>query len=113
MFRTTLARNARLFSTAPALRKSATDAAKESGKQADQTLSGAAVKGLDKAQELAQKAKEAAGFGSAEAQGKASEVAGQASGKAEELKGQAKGTASQVEGKAKGAYEEAKGKMGK
>ena len=29
MFRTTLARNARLFSTAPALRKSATDAAKE------------------------------------------------------------------------------------
>jgi hypothetical protein len=127
MFRsiaTTAARNARLFSTAPTLRKSAIDSAKEvcnspiqsshcsrtltdhslskqTAKSVDQTLSAKAVSGIEKGEELAQKAKEAAGMSAAEAESKAKEVAGQAQGKAQEPEGKAKSTAAQADAKAK------------
>lgn len=38
----------RLFSTAPALRKTAVDAAKDTLKKVDRTVSDAAVKGIEK-----------------------------------------------------------------
>lgn len=82
----------------------------QAAKQADQTVSGAAISGIEKGQEMAQKAKEVAGMSAAEAESKAKDVAGEAQGKAEELKGKAQGTAAEVEGKAKGAAAEAKGK---
>jgi hypothetical protein len=135
MFRsiaTTAARNARLFSTAPTLRKSALDSAKEvcnspirhshcfrtlanhlleqTAKSVDQTLSAKAVSGIEKGEELAQKAKEAAGMSAAEAESKAKEVAGQAQGKAQELKGKAQGTAAELEGQAKSTAAQAEGK---
>ena len=75
-------------------------------------LAGAAVKGIEKAGEVAQKVKEATGLGTGQAQGKANEVSGTASGKANELAGQAQGKAAELEGKAKGAFEQAKGKTG-
>lgn len=62
-------------------------------------VAGAAVKGIEKAGEMAQKVKEATGLGTGEAKGAAKEAAGEARGKAAEL-----------EGKAKGAFEEAKTK---
>jgi flagellar motor protein MotB len=75
-------------------------------------IAGAAVKGIEKAGEMAQKVKEATGLGTGQAQGKANEVTGQASGKANELAGQAQGKAAELEGKAKGAFEQGKGKAG-
>ena len=80
--------------------------------QADKSVSGAAVKGIEKAGEMAQKVKEATGLGTGEAQGKANEVSGQASGKANEVAGKAQGKAAELEGKAKGAFEQGKGKAG-
>lgn len=75
-------------------------------------IAGAAVKGIEKAGEMAQKVKEATGLGTGQAQGKANEVSGTASGKANELAGQAQGKAAGLEGKAKGAFEQGKGKAG-
>lgn len=75
-------------------------------------IAGAAVKGIEKAGEMAQKVKEATGLGTGQAQGKANEVSGTASGKANELAGQAQGKAAELEGKAKGAFEQGKGKAG-
>merc|ERR1719296_270147 len=109
MFRsiaTTASRNARLFSTAPALRKSALDSAKETAKSVDQTISAKAVSGIEKGEELAQKTKETAGMSAAEAKNKASEAANQAQAKAEETAGM---SAAEAKGKAQGKAEEMKG----
>ncbi|KAF2219184.1 hypothetical protein BDZ85DRAFT_243805 [Elsinoe ampelina] len=123
----------RPFSTTYAVKKSATEAAKDTLKSVDRTISDNLVKGIDKTSEAAQAAKSAVNSNTGSAQGKASELAGEAqgkaselsgkaksalnsnsgtaSGKAEELKGEAKGKASELSGKAKGAAEEIKGKM--
>lgn len=82
----------------------------QTAQQVDQKVSSAAVSGIEKGQEMTQKAKEAAGMSAAEAESKAKEAAGQAQGKAQELKGKAQGTAAEVEGKAKGAAAQAEGK---
>jgi hypothetical protein len=73
-------------------------------------VAGAAVKGIEKAGEMAQKVKEATGLGTGAAKGDANDLAGQASGKANELAGKAQGKAAELEGKAKGTIEETKGK---
>jgi hypothetical protein len=73
-------------------------------------VAGAAVKGIEKAGEMAQKVKEATGLGTGAAKGDANDLAGQASGKANELAGKAQGKAAELEGKAKGTIEESKGK---
>ena len=82
---------------------------KQTAKSVDQTLSAKAVSGIEKGEELAQKAKEAAGMSAAEAESKAKEVAGQAQGKAQELKGKAQGTAAELEGQAKSTAAQAEG----
>jgi len=125
--------NTRFFSSVPPLRKSVVDSAKEvsalsvlflavitqltshsqATRQADNSIAGAAVKGIEKAGEMAQKVKEATGLGTGEAQGKANEVSGTASGKANELAGKAEGKAAELEGKAKGAFEQAKAEADK
>lgn len=48
MFRTQIARQARLFSTSPIARKSPVETVKDAAKAVDQTISGAAVKGIEK-----------------------------------------------------------------
>ncbi|KAI9717244.1 MAG: hypothetical protein M1828_007265 [Chrysothrix sp. TS-e1954] len=115
MFRAAGAR--RLISTTPALRKTATEQAKETLESANRKFGDAGVAGIDKGQQATQSAKEAIGMGAKDAQGKASEMAGSAkgtgnemSGKASEMAGSAKGTASEMSGKAEGKAEELKGK---
>jgi hypothetical protein len=101
----------------------------QTAKSVDQTISAKAVSGIEKGEELAQKAKETAGMSAAEAKNKASEAAnqaqakaeetagmsaaeakGKAQGKAEEMKGSAKSTAAELEGQAKGTAAQAEGK---
>jgi hypothetical protein len=48
MFRQQIARQARLFSTTPVARKSPVEAIKDAAKAVDRTISGAAVKGIEK-----------------------------------------------------------------
>jgi hypothetical protein len=48
MFRQQIVRQARLFSTTPVARKSPVDAIKDAAKTIDKTISGAAVKGIEK-----------------------------------------------------------------
>jgi hypothetical protein len=62
-------------------------------------VAGAAVKGIEKAGEMAQKVKEATGLGTGAAKGDANDLAGKAQGKAAELEGKAKGTMEETKGK--------------
>lgn len=48
MFRSQIARQARLFSTTPVARKSPVETIKDAAKAVDRTISGAAVKGIEK-----------------------------------------------------------------
>jgi hypothetical protein len=48
MFRQQFVRQARLFSTTPVARKSPVEAVKDAAKAIDRTISGAAVKGIEK-----------------------------------------------------------------
>lgn len=48
MFRQQLARQVRLFSTTPVARKSPVETIKDAAKAVDRTISGAAVKGIEK-----------------------------------------------------------------
>jgi hypothetical protein len=48
MFRQQIARQARLFSTTPIARKSPVETIKDAAKAVDRTISGAAVKGIEK-----------------------------------------------------------------
>jgi len=48
MFRQQIARQARLFSTTPIARKSPVEVIKDAAKAVDKTISGAAVKGIEK-----------------------------------------------------------------
>jgi len=49
MFRTTLARQVRLFSTSPRVQKSVIDSAKETAKTIDKSVSSKIVQGIEKA----------------------------------------------------------------
>ncbi|KAL8949635.1 MAG: hypothetical protein Q9183_007587 [Haloplaca sp. 2 TL-2023] len=125
----------RLFSTSPLARKSAVDQAKDTVKSVDQTISNAAVKGIEKggqalgvfvcafadefetAERAAANAKSSIGLGASKAEGQASEMAGEAKGKAHEMSGAAQGKAqemtggdaSQMAGEAKGKASELAG----
>lgn len=48
MFRSQIARQARLFSTSPIVRKSPVETVKDAAKKVDRTVSDAAVKGIEK-----------------------------------------------------------------
>jgi hypothetical protein len=48
MFRTQIARQARLFSTSPIVRKGPVEAVKDAAKVVDRTVSNIAVKGIEK-----------------------------------------------------------------
>ncbi|KAJ4300668.1 hypothetical protein N0V90_002755 [Kalmusia sp. IMI 367209] len=101
MFRTQIARQARLFSTSPIARKSPVETVKDAAKAVDKTISGAAVKGIEKGEKAAEAIKHAVPESTGQAKGQAHEVAGQAKGKASELSGEAKGKAQELKGEAK------------
>ncbi|KAI7153244.1 hypothetical protein KC349_g8491 [Hortaea werneckii] len=113
MFRQTITKQARLFSTSVPARKSTVDSVKEGLHNVDKTISQQAVKGIDAARSATQSAKEAAEMKSGEAQGKAQEAAGSAKGTAQEVAGQAQGKASELAGKAKGKAAELEGEAKK
>ncbi|CBX98108.1 hypothetical protein IAQ61_010213 [Plenodomus lingam] len=100
MFRQQIARQARLFSTTPVARKSPVETIKDAAKAVDRTISGAAVKGIEKGEEVAGAVKEAIPETKGEAKGQANEMAGAAKGKAAELKGEAKAKANELQGEA-------------
>ncbi|PZD41372.1 hypothetical protein A1F97_04386 [Pyrenophora tritici-repentis] len=128
MFRQQIARQARLFSTTPVARKSPVEVIKDAAKAVDKTISGAAVKGIEKgehddiirfagitltmmneqgliqhvtAEQVAEKVKEVTPETTGQAKGQANEMAGQVKGKANEVAGEAKGKAAEVKGEAK------------
>ncbi|KAL9018681.1 MAG: hypothetical protein Q9185_003995 [Variospora sp. 1 TL-2023] len=101
----------RFLSTTPTARKSAVDAAKDTAKAVDRTVADVAVKGIEKGEAAAAKARETVGMGSSKASGSTQEMAGEAKGKANEMMGEAKGKAQEVAGEAKGKKEEMKAKM--
>ncbi|KAF2795002.1 hypothetical protein K505DRAFT_407215 [Melanomma pulvis-pyrius CBS 109.77] len=109
MFRTAIARQARLFSTSPIVRKSPVETVKDAAKVVDRTISDAAVKGIETGEQAAKVIQEKLPNSTSEAKGQASELAGEAKGKASELSGEASGKASEVTGQAKGKAQEVKG----
>lgn len=111
MLRTSLTRQARLFSISPAVRKSVVDSAKDAAKKVDRTISDVAVKGIETGEKAANAIKSAVPGTTDEAKGKASELTGEASGKASEMTGEAKGKANELVGKAKGKTDEVKSKV--
>ncbi|KAF1355708.1 hypothetical protein EJ07DRAFT_168169 [Lizonia empirigonia] len=100
MFRSQIARQARLFSTTPIARKGPVETIKDAAKAVDRTISGAAVKGIEKGEQVAEAVKEATPNNAAEAKGQANEALGQAKGKASKLQGEASKKAGQVQGEA-------------
>ncbi|KAK7540573.1 uncharacterized protein J3D65DRAFT_615732 [Phyllosticta citribraziliensis] len=122
MFRATLTRNARLFSTSVRSQKSVTETVKDAAAKANRVVSDAALKGIEKGDdaasavknqtsEAASQASGNASKASGQASGKASELSSEAKGKAQELSGEAKGKASELAGQAKGKAEETKKKL--
>ncbi|KAF1956519.1 hypothetical protein CC80DRAFT_471995 [Byssothecium circinans] len=101
MFRTQIARQARLFSTSPIARKSPVETVKNAAKKVDRTISNQVVKGIEKGEEAASVIKEKLPETKGEAKGQANEAAGAAKGKAQELTGEAKGKAQELKGEAK------------
>ncbi|KAI9685424.1 MAG: hypothetical protein M1822_004555 [Bathelium mastoideum] len=99
MLRTTITRQARLFSTSPRVQKTVVDSAKDAVKKVDRTVSDAAVKGIETGEKATNATAETIGLKSKQAQGKAAEVGGEAKGKAHEVAGKAKGTAEEVKSK--------------
>ncbi|KAF2129791.1 hypothetical protein P153DRAFT_366303 [Dothidotthia symphoricarpi CBS 119687] len=110
MFRSQLARQVRLFSTSPVVRKSPVETIKDAAKAVDRTISNAAVKGIEKSEDAVDAVKEAMPETKGEAKGKANELAGAAKGKASELSGEAKGKAQELKGEANAKANQAEGK---
>merc|ERR1712227_702002 len=96
MFRSTIIRNARLFSTNARFQKSAAETVKDAAQAVDRTISDAAVKGIEKGEQAAASIKSATNISTGEAKGSASQMAGQAQGKASELAGQVKGAVNEM-----------------
>ncbi|KAB8232797.1 hypothetical protein ETB97_000159 [Aspergillus alliaceus] len=95
--------------------KGPVEATKDTLKKTDEILSGAAVKGIEKGEQVADAIKGTANKSSGELKGEASELAGQGKSKAEEALGSAKGKTEETLGEAKGKTQEtlgeAKGKI--
>ncbi|PYH45434.1 uncharacterized protein BP01DRAFT_40713 [Aspergillus saccharolyticus JOP 1030-1] len=107
----------RALSSTACLNKGPVDAAKDTLKAADRTISDAAVKGIEVGENATEKLKGSMGAATGEAQAKsgelkgdAAELAGKGKGKAEEAMGQAKNAAGQAKGKTEELMGEAKGK---
>ncbi|KAJ5683791.1 uncharacterized protein N7477_000136 [Penicillium maclennaniae] len=107
----------RSISSTPNYQKSPVDAAKDTLKKADEVVSNAAVKGINKGENAAHKIKEAVGSTSEAAKsqadsmkGEAQKQAGKAQGEAEHLAGKMQGKGEETLGEMKGKAEEAKGK---
>lgn len=140
MFRQQIARQARLFSTTPVARKSPVETIKDAAKAVDRTISGAAVKGIEKGGMSSSSfihhlisqfplypihilhehhtsisyANLLSTEQAAEAVKQATpETTGEAKGKANEVAGQAKGKANELAGEAKGKAAELKGEANK
>jgi len=99
MYRTAIARQARLLSTSTRLQKGPVETAKDALKKVDRAVSDVAVKGIETGEKATEAVKETVGKDTGEAKGKASELAGEAKGKAYEVKGQAKGKAEEMKSK--------------
>ncbi|PSR85680.1 hypothetical protein BD289DRAFT_453184 [Coniella lustricola] len=89
------------FTTSLYLRKTVTEAAKDTLKTVDRAVSDKLVDGIDAGVTAKEKVKGATSEVTGKTSGEASELSGEAKGKAQELKGQAKGKASELKGKAK------------
>ncbi|KAF1946394.1 hypothetical protein EJ02DRAFT_450494 [Clathrospora elynae] len=109
MLRQQFTRQVRLFSTTPIARKSPVETIKDAAKAVDRTISGAAVKGIEKGEDIAGAVKETIPNNTSEAKSQANEMAGKAKGQANEIAGQAKGKTQEVKGEAKGKAQELKG----
>jgi len=109
MLRTTLTRNARLFTTSTRYYKGPVEMGKDALKAVDRTISDAAVKGIETGEKVAETVKQTAGKSTGELKGDAHEMAGQAKGKAQEVSGQAQGKAQELKGQASGKASELKG----
>ncbi|KAB8268776.1 hypothetical protein BDV30DRAFT_243078 [Aspergillus minisclerotigenes] len=105
---------ARSISATAAKQKGPVEAAKDTLKKTDDVLSGAAVKGIEKGEQVAEAIRGTANKNTGELKGDAAELAGQGKSKAEETLGSAKGkteeTLGSAKGKAKETLGEAKGK---
>ncbi|KAJ5674040.1 hypothetical protein N7462_009479 [Penicillium macrosclerotiorum] len=86
--------------------KGPVDATKDTLKKADRVVSDAAVKGINKGEEVGHKLKDVFGSTSAEAKSKAQSMKGDAA----EYAGKSKGEAEHAAGKVKGKMEEMSGK---
>ena len=100
MFRQQITRQVRLFSTTPRAQKSVVDSVKDAAKAVDRTISGAAVKGIEKGEDVAAAVKEQVPESKGEVRGQAKQAAGTVQGKANEVAGEAKGKAAELQGKA-------------
>ncbi|KAF7596451.1 hypothetical protein BBP40_001758 [Aspergillus hancockii] len=105
---------ARAISATAGKQKGPVEATKDTLKKADEVLSGAAVKGIEKGEQAADAIRGTTEKSSGELKGDASELAGQGKGRVEEALGSAKGkteeTLGSAKGKAKETLGEAKGK---
>ncbi|GAB1194610.1 hypothetical protein APSETT444_003856 [Aspergillus pseudonomiae] len=99
----------RSISATAAKQKGPVEAAKDTLKKTDDVLSGAAVKGIEKGEQVADAIKGAANKNKGELKGDAAELAGQGKSKAEETLGSAKGKTEETIGSAKGKAQETLG----
>ncbi|MCJ1300970.1 hypothetical protein MMC08_003769 [Hypocenomyce scalaris] len=99
------------FSISAPVAKSPLDPVKDTLKSVDRTVSDAAVKGIEKGEQVSQATKEAVGINTSKVAGAAKETKGEVKGKAQELAGEAQGKAAELKGEAKGKAEEVKSKM--
>ncbi|KJX93390.1 hypothetical protein TI39_contig4323g00003 [Zymoseptoria brevis] len=89
MFRQTLLRQSRLFSTSVRVQKSAVEAAKDTITTADKAVSQKIVQGIEATESATEKVKETVAGGAKEAQRKAEDVKDDAARKAENAKNEA------------------------
>ncbi|KAE8371211.1 hypothetical protein BDV26DRAFT_286966 [Aspergillus bertholletiae] len=106
---TPLVGGVRAISATTAKQKGPAEAAKDTLKKADQVLSGAAVKGIEKGVQVADAIKGTANKSTGELKGDAAELASQGKSKAKETWGSAKGTTDETLGSAKGKAQETLG----
>ncbi|KAJ9368933.1 hypothetical protein DTO282E5_6391 [Paecilomyces variotii] len=89
----------RFLSSTASYQKGPVETTKETLKKVDRTISDAAVKGIEKGEQVTEKAKDTVGVKGSKAKGEAAELTGEAKGKAEELAGEAKGKAKEASSK--------------
>ncbi|KAE8351723.1 hypothetical protein BDV28DRAFT_149708 [Aspergillus coremiiformis] len=102
---------ARSISATAGKQKGPVEATKDTLKKTDEVLSGAAVKGIEKGEQVADAIKGLANKNAGELKEEASELAGQGKSKAEETLGWAKGKTKETLGSAKGKAKETLGEV--